>query len=131
MAKDFEPLGPPEALTDEAHWTMDGDNRYAMLTMRPALVLHPTKVAFPFAMLKETVAQIMIFECGEEEHKLEQVKAEEGDTKAEHYRNYLASKRAVAMQMLKEARTEQEGRKVQPVHISTPEAPKQIPGFDV
>lgn len=100
-------------LRDEANFELDADARTLVIAMHPALAIEPIKVTLSWALLKKTMAQVMIFEADV---------AATGKTTPEQA-NYLRVKRQVAQAMLREAEAELTAAKGEKPAPSTP-------GFD-
>lgn len=109
-------------IADSVDFLMDGDERLCTIVMSPALALEPIKVTMSFALIKQTAAQILIFEVGQEEERLKKL--------GQQIPIGLQHKRASAQNILREASAEIAA--VAEARDAARRGPdKQVPGFGV
>ena len=120
MSKGGRPLvvGGNE-LRDEVNFELDADTRMLTVRAREALAIEPVTMSLPWAVLKQTVAQIMVFECDQ------MTGAVAG--KQQLAADYFRVKKQVAFAMLREAQAEIAAAKGETPADAPPPA---APGFD-
>lgn len=117
MADQRDPIiiaGQP--LGDSVEFKMDGEARTCTIVMRPALAIEPISVCVGFALLKQTVGQVLAFEVGMEAARLARL----GQTPPLG----LEHKQYAGAMLAKEAAAEMEAAQKAKATI------QQVPGFD-